>query len=186
MKEMIVLLLFGMLLFSGCTQEQEQASAAKEVAKTTEADVSNTQNQEEAPEEVAVEPTVAPQEESPAYSSVAHSQEDCSVLTPNCESCLAKKNCGWCKESNSCHFGDESGSASAPCKESEWAYDIDSCSVIDEGESCSDLTNCVACLSGTGCQWCIEGSVCAPEGTTQKCLNDKWLSESYECNYASR
>jgi len=184
MKQILALLLLGMVLFSGCIQEEEQPAAAPEVPEELESQEPEAQPEEE-PEVVPEEPEEVPKVEDPTYTSTAHSQEDCSMLAPDCESCLAKKNCGWCKESNSCHYGDESGPETAPCKADEWAYDLNSCSVVDAGESCADLTNCVACLSGSGCQWCIQGSVCGPEGTSEECFGG-WKTESYECNYASR
>ncbi|MFH1394294.1 MAG: hypothetical protein ABII71_05485 [Candidatus Micrarchaeota archaeon] len=184
MKQLLVLLLFGMLLFAGCTGQPEETPQAQPPQVHVQPEA-----QPEEPEGItppAPEPEVTPEPGDPGYSSTAHSQEDCSMLAPNCESCLAKKNCGWCKESNSCHFGDESGPDTGSCKTDEWTVTVPGCSVVDAGESCSDLTNCVACLSGSGCTWCIEGSVCAPEGTSEKCLNNGWLTESYQCNYASR
>ncbi|HID73158.1 TPA: hypothetical protein EYP38_04400 [Candidatus Micrarchaeota archaeon] len=182
MKQILVLLLMGMLLFAGCVEQPE------EEAPQAPPEPEEEQPPEETPEEPEEAPP-APEEpetpEEPEYTSTAHSQEDCSMLAPNCESCLSKKNCGWCKESNSCHFGDSGGPETGSCKEDEWTVTVPGCSVVDDGESCSDLTNCVACLSGSGCTWCIQGSVCAPEGTSEECFGG-WLQESYQCNYASR
>lgn len=119
---------------------------------------------------------------------VAKSQDDCSTLSPNCESCVAQSGCGWCKSRNGCFFGDSSGPAKgiADCPQEDWAYDEQACQGSKGGITCEENWNCADCLSGSGCMWCIDGSRCASEGTTEECKIGGWLKESYQCNLASR
>jgi len=112
-------------------------------------------------------------------------QGDCSTLAPDCGSCVVKAGCGWCKSSNSCLAGTASGAVSAPCAASDWAASPDQCSGPVGGASCSAQTNCASCLSGAGCKWCIQGSICTDASNQDKCLGG-WLSQSYQCNLASR
>jgi hypothetical protein len=116
----------------------------------------------------------------------AASQQDCATLSQNCGTCTAKANCGWCKGTNACYFGDSEGPAgSNSCPSSEWTVTESGCSIAAGGKTCESQTNCAFCLSGTGCQWCIQGSKCAPAGTSEQCFGG-WLSQSFQCNYASR
>jgi hypothetical protein len=119
---------------------------------------------------------------------VATSQNDCSTLSPNCETCVAQSGCGWCKSRNGCFFGDASGPAAgiADCPAADWAYDEQACQGSKGGISCEENWNCADCLSGSGCMWCIDGSKCASEGTSDECKVGGWLKESFQCNYASR
>jgi hypothetical protein len=116
----------------------------------------------------------------------ASSQQDCATLSQNCGSCVAKAGCGWCKSTNACYLGDSEGpAADVACPEGEWAVTESGCSLEASGKKCEDQYNCAFCLSGTGCQWCIQGSKCAPAGTSEECFGG-WLTQSYQCNYASR
>lgn len=116
--------------------------------------------------------------------SVATSQADCSTLSPDCESCLAKKGCNWCKGTNACYYEGIVPTISS-CSPNEWATTVPECKLVSDDKYCSEFTNCADCLSGSGCQWCIQGSVCAGESSSEKCFGG-WMTESYQCNYASR
>ena len=118
----------------------------------------------------------------------ARSQSDCSTLSPNCETCVAQENCGWCKSRNGCFYGDDSGPAPgiADCPDAEWAYSEADCTGSKGGISCEDNWNCADCLSGSGCKWCIDGSKCVSSDSTETCSTGGWLTNSFQCNYASR
>ncbi len=116
----------------------------------------------------------------------ASTQQDCATLSQNCGACVAKAGCGWCKFSNGCYLGDEEGPAGGvTCPENDWSVTESGCSLESSGKKCEDQYNCAFCLSGTGCQWCIQGSKCAPAGTSEDCFGG-WLTQSFQCNYASR
>lgn len=116
----------------------------------------------------------------------ATSQQDCATLSQNCGTCTAKANCGWCKATNACYFGNEDGPyGDVACPTSEWSVTESGCSLVSSGKTCESQTNCAFCLSGTGCQWCIQGSKCASAGTSEQCFGG-WLTQSFQCNYASR
>ncbi len=181
MRHIIALLFVGMLL-AGCTQPAE--APAQPSAPADEEPGAEQPEETPEPEEEVEAPTEEPEEEM-EYTDVATSQEECATMSPDCESCISKKNCGWCKDSNSCLYGSASGPNTGQCPSDEWAVTIAACSVVDEDESCSDLTNCADCLSGSGCKWCIQGALCASESSTESCFGD-WMTESYQCNYASR
>jgi hypothetical protein len=116
--------------------------------------------------------------------SIATSQNDCSTMAPNCDACLAKKGCNWCKTSNACYYEGIVPTISS-CYPGDWVDSVEECAGPKGGSSCSEKTNCADCLSGSGCQWCIQGSVCSSEETTEDCFGG-WLTESYQCNFASR
>ncbi|MFH0884789.1 MAG: hypothetical protein V1861_03695 [Candidatus Micrarchaeota archaeon] len=116
----------------------------------------------------------------------ATSQQDCATLSQNCGICTAKANCGWCKSTNACYFGDVDGPAGdITCPSNEWTVTESGCLLASGGKTCESQTNCAFCLSGTGCQWCIQGSKCAPSGTSEQCFGG-WLTQSFQCNFASR
>lgn len=116
--------------------------------------------------------------------SIATSQSDCSTISPNCEACLAKSGCNWCKTTNACYYQGIVPTISS-CDPGDWVKTVADCAGPKGDTSCSEKTNCADCLSGSGCGWCIQGSVCAAQGTTQDCFGG-WLTESYQCNFASR
>jgi len=113
------------------------------------------------------------------------SQVECSTLSPDCGSCVAKAGCGWCKTSNSCFAGTASGPSSSQCTPSDWSVSQSECAGSTGGASCSAQPNCASCLSGAGCKFCIQGSVCTDASNQVSCLGG-WLNQSYQCNYASR
>ncbi len=117
----------------------------------------------------------------------ATSQQDCATLTPTCGTCIAIANCGWCKASNSCLYGNASGPLSGQCQPADWATTSVECEApaSPEGMTCGQQTNCAFCLSGSGCKWCIQGTKCVPADSTESCFGG-WLTESFQCNYASR
>jgi hypothetical protein len=114
----------------------------------------------------------------------ATSQNDCSSLSPNCETCVAQEGCQWCKTSNACYYEGIIPTISS-CNPGDWAEDELSCQGPPGGGNCAEQTNCVACLSGSGCKWCIQGSICADEASNEDCFGG-WMEETFQCNYASR
>ena len=186
MRWMILVLITG-LFMAGCLGPSEEAPATAQ------------QPDGETPEEVetgVLEPEEEP-EPPPATGDgtiidvgdstgdVAADQQDCSTMTADCGSCLAKSGCGWCKSSNSCLFGNADGPEYGQCNAADWAITESGCSVVESEDQCGEITNCASCLSGTGCKWCIQGSLCAGESSAESCFGD-WLTESYQCNFASR
>lgn len=183
----IFLVLAAGLLIAGCLGPAYEAPAEEQVEEET--------TEEESP--VVEEEEAEPEEEQPVTGDgeiievpdtggeVATSQEDCATLTANCGACVAKSGCGWCKSSNSCLYGDASGPDYGQCQLSEWTVTEEGCLIEADGERCEDQYNCAFCLSGSGCKWCIQGSKCAPADSTEDCFGD-WMTESYQCNYASR
>ncbi|MBD3210071.1 hypothetical protein GF318_01700 [Candidatus Micrarchaeota archaeon] len=180
------LLLAGMLVLYGCCMTPETYQDLNYTYTIPEDDSSPELpiTEDEQPEEQTEEGEYVPPE--PEENNTAETtQTDCATMTPDCESCLAKTGCGWCKSSNSCLLGDESGPGVSSCPEGKWTVTVQGCSVVEEGESCSDITTCSDCLSGTGCKWCIQGTKCVPESSPEECFGG-WLTESYQCAYASR
>lgn len=194
MRILIGLLLIGLLLF-GCASEQPESAAPKivgesgqqETVQENETGANDTTVKDDVPGILEVPDTediVEDKKDGPP----ARDQNDCSTLSPNCETCVAQAGCGWCKSRNGCFFGDEAGPAPgiADCPAADWAYDEQACQGSKGGISCEENWNCADCLSGSGCMWCIDGSRCASEGTTEECKVGGWLKESFQCNYASR
>lgn len=183
MREIIALMIIGIVMFSGCV--------AEEPAK--EPEVLETSEQPEEPREEERENGVpgiieVPDEEEiieqKRTSGRATSQNDCSTLSPNCETCLAKEGCQWCKTTNACYYEGIVPTISS-CDPNDWAENENQCAGPPGGASCEEQTTCPACLSGSGCKWCIQGAICASESSSDECFGG-WLSESYQCAYASR
>jgi len=170
------------LILAGCTTEAP-AEGGMVVPEEETVDepvvVEETEEVEEVPEEVP-----EPEEEEVEEEPVAD-QGDCSSLAPDCSSCVEKEGCGWCKSSNSCFSGTSSGPSVSSCEPADWAYDAVACEGPKGGTTCEENWNCADCLTGEGCQWCIQGAVCASMDSTDECFGD-WMTESYQCNYASR
>lgn len=190
MRSMILLLIAG-LLVAGCLGPSEEAPAttsgtgqqpAEDGTGTTEP---GTQDAEPEPEPPPVTGDGTIIEVGGSTGGVATSQQDCATMTANCGSCVAKSGCGWCKATNSCLYGDADGPDYGQCDLSDWTVTESGCNIVDSEEECAEITNCADCLSGEGCKWCIQGSICRGESTTDSCFGD-WLTESYQCNYASR
>lgn len=185
-------LIVGCLLILGCfgttpPEQQYNQTGTEEVVNDSEIEEPEEEGQIPGGEGTIIEAPSGPGgEEPPDYTGPpATSQEECATMTPDCESCISKTGCGWCKFSNSCLIGTSSGPSVSSCPPDQWTVSESGCSVVEEEEDCYDLTNCAFCLSGSGCKWCIQGSLCAPESSTEECFGD-WLTESYQCNYASR
>ncbi|HSB46736.1 MAG TPA: hypothetical protein VLD37_01895 [Candidatus Bilamarchaeum sp.] len=117
-------------------------------------------------------------------------QADCATMTPNCGACIEKAGCGWCKTSNGCYRGDASGPAGdIQCQPADWAVTSQACEAPSSpvGSTCAEQYNCAHCLTGSGCKWCIDGSRCVDSSNTDVCPNGLgWLTQSYQCNLASR
>ncbi len=173
-----------LLLIFGCTSEQPSVVEEKPPVQndTMEEPVIETNDSVPGIIEVPDEEQVI---EDKKDAGIARSQDDCATLSPDCGSCVAREGCGWCKESQSCFFGNEDGPKVSSCSGSEWAYTLAACEGPKGGGTCDDQWNCADCLSGEGCQWCIQGAVCAPVDTTEDCFGG-WMTQSFQCNYASR
>lgn len=115
----------------------------------------------------------------------AATQQDCATMTGSCAQCVAKQGCGWCKSSNSCFIGDAGGPDVSSCQPGDWTVTEAGCATPAGGSSCTKQTNCAFCLSGSGCKWCIQGSRCVDASSTDACTGG-WLTQSFQCNYASR
>jgi hypothetical protein len=189
-------ILLAIMLF-GCVSDSPESSA-KTVEENTSAEPEESTGQEtnESVEEDEPEDSVPgiidvkdPEDivEDKKDGPPAVSQDDCSTLSPNCETCIAQAGCGWCKSRNGCFFGDSSGPAgTVDCPSEDWAYSELECQGPKGGTLCEENWNCADCLSGSGCKWCIDGSRCASAGSTENCATGGWLTESFQCNYASR
>jgi hypothetical protein len=124
----------------------------------------------------------------PAPSGTA-TQQECATMTPNCGACIAKAGCGWCKTSSGCYVGNVDGPAVVDCQPGDWAVTEEECKAPSSpvGSTCAEQYNCAHCLSGSGCKWCIEGSKCVDASSADACSSGLgWLTQSYQCNLASR
>lgn len=188
MKWMILVLVAG-LLFAGCLGPEETAAPSGTEEPVEDGEGGAAPTEEEPVEEPSEQPPVTGDgvivDVEDSTGDVAGDQQDCATMTADCGSCLAKSGCGWCKSSNSCLYGDADGPDYGQCNPADWAVTESGCSVVESEDQCGELTNCAACLSGTGCKWCIQGSLCAGESSNEDCFGD-WMTESYQCNFASR
>jgi len=188
MRTILGIILAALLLF-GCTSETQDDSAIDEINETEEQqEVEQSEEVEENDDNDSVpgilevpdkEDAIEQKEGNPAKS-----QDDCSSLSPNCESCVAQEGCSWCKTTNGCYYDGIVPTISS-CDPGDWAEEEVQCQGPKGGSSCDEQTNCADCLSGSGCKWCIQGSVCKDANANADCFGG-WLAESFQCNYASR
>ncbi len=187
MKTILGIILVALLLF-GCTSETQNDSTVDDVKETgdqkeIETDVVEEENREELVPGILDVPdqedAIEQKEGTPAKS-----QDDCSSLSPNCESCVAQSGCNWCKTTNGCYYEGIVPTISS-CDPGDWAEEEIECQGPKGGSTCDEQTNCADCLSGSGCKWCIQGSVCKDATANADCFGG-WLAESFQCNYASR
>ncbi len=102
---LLMLMLFGCVSDSTETGKVVQDNGTSDVGtQPAEPDESQTQEPEKndtVPGIIDVkdsEDIVEDKKDGPA----ATSQNDCSSLSPNCETCVAQAGCGWCKSRNGC------------------------------------------------------------------------------------
>lgn len=184
----IFIVLLGILMLFGCTGEAPAEEGAAQQQSTGEAAGQEEPDGEDAQEDevpgIIEVPTTEEIIEEKKSGPRATSQNDCSTMSPNCETCIAQEGCQWCKTTNACYYEGIIDTISS-CNPGDWAETEAECSGPPGGGNCGQQTNCVACLSGSGCAWCIEGSVCADASTNEECFGG-WMTETYQCNYASR
>ncbi len=177
-----------LLLVFGCVSEtQEETQVKEQTGEEPFVIIDRTGEQEEEPSEVPGIIEVPDQEEiiEKKKGTPATSQNDCATLSPNCEICVSQPGCNWCKTSNACFYEGIIPTISS-CNPNDWAKTEQECQGPPGGASCEEQTNCAACLSGSGCKWCIDGSKCASADSAEKCATGGWMTESFQCNYASR
>jgi|GEM_PF-2479905 len=186
------ILLLGIMMLFGCTAEapaeeteqQQSTGGVIEAAEPEEAGGEVQDEQDEGIPGIIEVPTTEEIIEEKKSGPKATSQNDCSTMSPNCETCIAQEGCQWCKTTNACYYEGIIDTISS-CYPGDWVETEAECAAPSGGGNCAEQTNCVACLSGSGCAWCIQGSVCADASTSEECFGG-WMTETYECNYASR
>lgn len=172
-----------LLLLFGCLGEESKESPIKTIEEK--------QPQEQVKEPAKEVPGIleVPKEseiiQDKKDAGIAKTQADCATLSPNCGTCTAREGCGWCKSSNSCFLGDENGPKVSSCEPDDWTYYENHCDGPKGGGNCEEQWNCADCLTGSGCKWCIQGAVCANEDSNKECFGG-WMTQSFQCNYASR
>jgi hypothetical protein len=189
MKGIFIIVLAAILL-AGCSSQQAAENKTVEQKNETAPPAQNGTAQgtgqiiEAPPGPGPSDTTTAPP---PSVGGTA-TQNECSTLSSGCGACIAKAGCGWCKSTNGCYTGDSSGpTADVQCQPGDWAVTEDECQAPTgtAGSTCGEQPNCAFCLSGSGCKWCIQGTRCVPADSTDDCFGG-WLTQSYQCNYASR
>ncbi|MFN7991326.1 MAG: hypothetical protein U0R44_04175 [Candidatus Micrarchaeia archaeon] len=180
MRLLIAFLALSVLLSAGCTGNQPVKNDSKAPAANA--------TPQPAPDGTPQAPTAPAPSPAPTGNPPAP-QTECATMSPDCGSCIAKSGCGWCKTSNSCLSGDANGPVSGQCQPADWAMNGQECKAptTTSGPTCAEQYNCAFCLSGSGCKWCIDGSRCVDASSADVCPNGLgWLTQSYQCNLASR